>query len=138
MKNIISLNLILLFFAVFVVDAAGPKDLIIHLPFEGDGKEVKDVSTNKFKGEIVGKAKSVPGIVGKAREFNGGAAKFDPLEFDVPKEMTIEFWFKPSGGVKCGSRMDGYIISKEWWRTSTYNFLSRWCYHGALLCNPRC
>ena len=91
MKNIISLNLILLFFAVFVVDAAGPKDLIIHLPFEGDGKEVKDVSTNKFKGEIVGKAKSVPGIVGKAREFDGGAAKFDPLEFDVPKEMTIEF-----------------------------------------------
>ncbi len=106
MKNIISLNLIFLFFAVFVVDAAGPKDLIIHLPFEGDGKEVKDVSPNKFKGEIVGKAKSVPGIVGKAREFNGSAAKFDPLEFDVPKEMTIEFWFKPSGGVKCGNRMD--------------------------------
>ena len=138
MKNIISLNPILLFFAVFVVDAAGPKDLIIHLPFEGDGKEVKDVSTNKFKGEIVGKAKSVPGIVGKAREFDGGAAKFDPLEFDVPKEMTIEFWFKPIGGVKCRNRMDGYIVSKEWWRTSTYNFLSRWCYHGVLLCNPRC
>jgi len=67
---------------------------------------VKDVSPNKFKGEIVGKAKSVPGIVGNAREFNGSAAKFDPLKFEPPKAMTIEFWFKPSGGVKCGNRMD--------------------------------
>ena len=106
MKLVLSLNVILVFVVVLLVDVANSKDLIIHLPFEGDGKEVKDVSPNKFKGEIVGKAKSVPGIVGKAREFNSGAAKFDPLDFDPPKAMTIEFWFKPSGGIKCGNRMD--------------------------------
>ncbi|HHZ91632.1 TPA: LamG domain-containing protein [Candidatus Poribacteria bacterium] len=106
MKKILSFNVILTLIMALVVDAADPKDLIIHLPFEGDGKDVKDVSPNKFKGEVVGKAKSVEGVVGKALEFKGGAAKFDPLKFDAPKAMTIEFWFKPSETVKCGGRMD--------------------------------
>ena len=107
MKIIFSLNLVLvLILMVPLADAADSKDLIIHLPFEGNGKEVKDVSPNKFKGKVVGKAKSVEGVVGKALEFGGGAAKFDPLKFDLPKAMTIEFWFKPSEAVKCGGRMD--------------------------------
>ena len=107
MKKILSFNVILTLIMILVVDAADPKkDLIIHLPFEGDGKDVKDVSPNKFKGEVVGKAKSVEGVVGKALEFNAGAAKFDPLKFDAPEALTIEFWFKPSEEVKCGGRMD--------------------------------
>ena len=107
MKVIFSLNLVLvLILMVPLADAADSKDLIIHLPFEGNGKEVKDVSPNKFKGKVVGKAKSVEGVVGKALEFGGGAAKFDPLKFDLPKAMTIEFWFKPSQKITGGSRMD--------------------------------
>ena len=35
MKLILSLNVVLVFVMVLVVDAANPKDLIIHLPFEG-------------------------------------------------------------------------------------------------------
>ena len=108
LKKILSFSVILILIMVLVVDAADPKkDLIIHLPFEGDGKDVTDVSPNKFKGKVAGKAKSVAGVVGKALEFNEGAAKFDPLKFDVPKAaMTIEFWFKPSKKFSSGSRLD--------------------------------
>ena len=108
LKKILSFSVILILIMVLVVDAADPKkDLIIHLPFEGDGKDVKDVSPNKFKGEVAGKAKSVAGVVGKALEFNEGAAKFDPLDFDPEIDgMTIEFWFKPSQEIKCPGRID--------------------------------
>ena len=108
LKKILSFSVILILIMVLAVDAADPKkDLIIHLPFEGDGTDVKDVSPNKFKGKVAGKAKSVAGVVGKALEFNEGAAKFDPLKFDVPKAaMTIEFWFKPSKKITGGGRMD--------------------------------
>jgi len=38
---------------VLTVDAATPKDLIIHLPFEeGAGKVAKDISPNKFVGDV--------------------------------------------------------------------------------------
>ena len=81
MKKVFSLNVgLVLILMVSLADAADPKDLIIHLPFEGNGKEVKDVSPNKFRGKVEGKAKSVEGVVGKALEFGGGAAKFDPLK----------------------------------------------------------
>ena len=158
MKIFFSLNLILvLILMVSLADAANPKDLIIHLPFEGNGKEVKDVSPNKFKGKVVGKAKSVEGVVGKALEFGGGAAKFDPLKFDVPKAMTIEFWFKPSEAVKCGGRMDilyrkngggrphitfcrGGVISSHYFATKAVElavksekdkFKNKWYYYAA-------
>ena len=108
MKKILSLSIMLALIVILVDAAPNPnKDLIIHLPFEGDGKDVKDVSPNKFKGEVAGKAKSVEGVVGKALEFNEGAAKFDPLDFDPEIDgMTIEFWFKPSQEIKCPGRID--------------------------------
>ena len=107
MKIIFSLNLVLvLILMVPLADAANPKDLIIHLPFEGNGKEVKDVSPNKFKGKVVGKAKSVDGVVGNALEFNKGSARFEKLNIDPPEALTIEFWFKPSPKITGGSRMD--------------------------------
>ena len=108
MKKILSLSIMLALIVVLVDAAPNPnRDLIIHLPFEGNGKDVTDVSPNKFKGEVAGKAKSVAGVVGKALEFNEGAAKFDPLDFDPEIDgMTIEFWFKPSQEIKCPGRID--------------------------------
>ena len=38
---------------MLTVDAATPKDLIIHFPFEEEGGKVaKDVSPNKFVGDV--------------------------------------------------------------------------------------
>jgi len=47
------LVLVLTLVIVLTVDAATPKDLIIHLPFEeGAGKVAKDISPNKFVGDV--------------------------------------------------------------------------------------
>ncbi|HIO08506.1 TPA: hypothetical protein EYN09_16465 [Candidatus Poribacteria bacterium] len=57
MKTIIGFSailvLVLTLVIVLTVDAATPKDLIIHLPFEeGAGKVAKDISPNKFVGDV--------------------------------------------------------------------------------------
>ena len=58
--------LVLATIIVLAVDAKTPKDLIIHLPFEEEGgKMAKDVSPNKFVGEVKN-AKWVEGVQGKA------------------------------------------------------------------------
>ena len=57
MKTIVGFStilvLVLTLVIVLTVDAATPKDLIIHLPFEeGAGKVAKDISPNKFVGDV--------------------------------------------------------------------------------------
>ena len=98
--------------AVFVMScmlahAADPeKDLLIYLPFdEGDGNKAGDVGPNGFTGDIKN-AKWVEGVVGQALHFNNGSVNFDPLKIDQPKEMTIEFWFKPDDKIEGGNRID--------------------------------
>ena len=95
-KVILSCVLILSLAIVSAVDAGvRTKSLLLHLPFEeAGGKAVKDVSPNKFVGELTN-AKSVDGVVGNALEFNKGSARFDKLNIDPPEAMTIEYWFKP-------------------------------------------
>ena len=87
--------------------AADPeKDLLIYLPFdEGQGNKAEDVSPNGFVGDVKN-AKWVEGVVGKALHFKGGSVNFDPLKIDQPKEMTIEFWFKPDEKIEGGNRID--------------------------------
>tara|TARA_B100000809_G_scaffold198112_1_gene197858 strand:+ start:1502 stop:1933 length:432 start_codon:yes stop_codon:yes gene_type:complete len=100
------LILVLTSIIVLTVDAKTPKDLIIHLPFEEEGGKVaKDISPNKFVDEVKN-AKWVEGVQGKALEFNEGSVKFEPLKVDEPKELTIEFWFKPAKKFSGGNRMD--------------------------------
>lgn len=108
-KVILSCVLILSLAIVSAVNAGitkGTKSLLLHLPFEeAGGKVVKDVSPNKFVGQLTN-AKSVDGVVGNALEFNKGSARFDKLNIDPPEALTIEFWFKPSQKITGGSRMD--------------------------------
>ena len=87
--------------------AADPaKDLLMYLPFdEGQGNKAEDTSPNGFVGDIKN-AKWVEGVVGQALHFNNGTVNFDPLKLDQPKEMTIEFWFKPDDEIEGGSRID--------------------------------
>jgi len=87
--------------------AADPaKDLLIYLPFdEGKGNTAKDISPNGFTGDVKN-AKWVEGVVGQALHFNNGSVNFDPLKIDQPKEMTIEFWFKPDEEIEGGNRID--------------------------------
>ena len=87
--------------------AADPaKDLLIYLPFdEGQGNKAKDTSPNGFVGDIKN-AKWVEGVVGQALHFDNGSVNFDPLKIDQPKEMTIEFWFKPDEEIEGGGRID--------------------------------
>ena len=87
--------------------AADPaKDLLIYLPFdEGQGNKAEDIAPNGFVGEIKN-AKWVEGVVGQALHFDNGSVNFDPLKIDQPKEMTIEFWFKPDEEIEGGSRID--------------------------------
>ena len=87
--------------------AADPeKDLLIYLPFdEGQGNKAEDVSPNGFVGDVKN-AKWVEGVVGQALHFKGGSVNFDPLKIDQPKEMTIEFWFKPDEKIEGGNRID--------------------------------
>ena len=87
--------------------AADPeKDLLIYLPFdEGKGDKAGDVGPNGFTGDIKN-AKWVEGVVGQALHFNNGSVNFDPLKIDQPKEMTIEFWFKPDDKIEGGNRID--------------------------------
>ena len=87
--------------------AADPaKDLLMYLPFdEGQGNKAEDTSPNGFVGDIKD-AKWVEGVVGQALHFNNGTVNFDPLKIDQPKEMTIEFWFKPDDEIEGGSRID--------------------------------
>ncbi len=81
-------------------------DLLIYLPFdEGQGNNAKDTSPNGFTGEVKN-AKWVEGVVGQALHFNNGSVTFDPLQIDEPKEMTIEFWFKPDEKIEGGNRID--------------------------------
>ena len=98
--------------AVFVMScmlghAADPeKDLLVYLPFdEGKGDKAGDVGPNGFTGDIKN-AKWVEGVVGQALHFNNGSVNFDPLGIDQPKEMTIEFWFKPDDKIEGGNRID--------------------------------
>ncbi len=82
------------------------KDLLIYLPFdEGKGNTAEDVSPNGFVGDVKN-AKWVEGVVGQALQFKGGSVNFDPLKIDQPKEMTIEFWFKPDDKIEGGARID--------------------------------
>ena len=82
------------------------KDLLIYLPFdEGQGNKAEDVSPNGFVGDIKN-AKWVEGVAGQALQFKGGSVNFDPLKIDQPKEMTIEFWFKPDEKIDGGGRID--------------------------------
>ncbi|MFP6723234.1 MAG: hypothetical protein VCF25_23625 [Candidatus Poribacteria bacterium] len=70
--------LVLTLVIVLTVDAATPKDLIIHFPFEEEGGKVaKDVSPNKFVGDVKN-AKWVEEVQGKALEFNQGSVNFEP------------------------------------------------------------
>ena len=87
--------------------AADPdKDLLIYLPFdEGKGNKADDIGPNGFTGDIKN-AKWVEGVVGQALHFNNGSVNFDPLKIDQPKEMTIEFWFKPDDKIEGGNRID--------------------------------
>lgn len=87
--------------------AADPEtDLLMYLPFdEGEGNTAEDTSPNAFAGDIEN-AKWVEGIVGQALQFNNGSVNFDPLNIDQPKEMTIEFWFKPDDKIEGGNRID--------------------------------
>lgn len=87
--------------------AADPaKDLLMYLPFdEGKGAKAEDTSPNGFVGDIKN-AKWVEGVVGQALHFNNGTVNFDPLKLDQPKEMTIEFWFKPDDEIEGGGRID--------------------------------
>lgn len=89
------------------VYAADPdKDLLLYLPFdEGQGNKAEDTSPNGFVGDVKN-AKWVEGVVGQALQFNGGSVNFDPLNIDQPKEMTIEFWFKPDDKIEGGNRID--------------------------------
>ncbi len=82
------------------------KDLLIHLPFdEGQGDEAEDISPNGFVGDIKN-AKWAEGVVGSALHFNNGSVNLDPMNIDQPKEMTIEFWFKPDDTIEGGNRID--------------------------------
>lgn len=87
--------------------AADPAtDLLIYLPFdEGQGNKAEDTSPNGFVGDIEN-AKWVEGVVGQALHFKNGSVNFDPLKIDQPKEMTIEFWFKPDEEIEGGGRID--------------------------------
>ena len=61
---------------VLTVDAATPKDLIIHFPFEEEGGKVaKDVSPNKFVGDVKN-AKWVEEVQGKSLRIQSGIRKF--------------------------------------------------------------
>ena len=46
------------------------------------------------------------GVVGQALHFDNGSVNLDPLGIDEPKEMTIEFWFKPDEKIEGGNRID--------------------------------
>ena len=87
--------------------AADPAtDLLIYLPFdEGQGNKAEDTGPNGFVGDIKN-AKWVEGVVGQALHFGNGSVNFDPLKIDQPKEMTIEFWFKPDEEIEGGGRID--------------------------------
>ena len=86
--------------------ADAEKDLLLYLPFdEGQGNKAKDTSPNGFTGDVKN-AKWVEGVVGQALHFNNGSVNFDPLKIDQPKEMTIEFWFKPDDKIEGGNRID--------------------------------
>ncbi len=85
-------------------DAA--KDLIIYFPFdEGKGNKAQDTSPNSFTGDIKN-ADWVEGVVGQALHFNNGSVNVDAFGIDEPKEMTIEFWFKPDDKIEGGNRID--------------------------------
>jgi hypothetical protein len=103
--NILSIGIFCL--AAAIAQAAEPaKDLIIHLSFdEGNGNKANDASPNKFSGDIKN-AKAVDGVVGKALDFDNGAVTVDALKVDDPKELTIEFWFKPAKKIEGGNRID--------------------------------
>ena len=87
--------------------AADPaKDLLIYLPFdEGQGAKAEDISPTGATGDIKN-AKWVEGVVGQALHFKNGSVNFDPLGIDQPKELTIEFWFKPDDKIEGGNRID--------------------------------
>lgn len=108
MKKIWCLLIALTFgMSCMLAHAADPeKDLLIYLPFdEGQGNKAKDTAPNGFVGDVEN-AKWVEGVVGQALHFNNGSVNFDPLGIDQPKEMTIEFWFKPDDKIEGGNRID--------------------------------
>ncbi|MDE0327290.1 MAG: LamG domain-containing protein [Candidatus Poribacteria bacterium] len=97
---------VVLMSCVFTYAADAEEDLLIYLPFdEGQGNKAEDVGPNGFVGDIKN-AKWVEGIAGQALQFKNGSVNFDPLKIDQPKEMTIEFWFKPDEEIEGGGRID--------------------------------
>lgn len=87
--------------------AADPStDILLYFPFdEGKGNKAEDTGPNGFTGDIKN-ADWVEGVVGQALHFDNGSVNVDPLKIDEPKEMTIEFWFKPDEKIEGGNRID--------------------------------
>lgn len=102
----LSTTIIIVFCATIAFAANPAKDLIFHFPFdEGNGKTTKDVSPNKFKGEIKN-ADWVEGVVGKSLQFEQGNVSVNALGVNQPEEMTIELWIKPTERLAGGARID--------------------------------
>ncbi|MCG9129818.1 LamG domain-containing protein [Candidatus Poribacteria bacterium] len=107
MRNIICILIVTIFGILTLPNyMAAADDIIFHFPFdEGNGDTTNDKSNNKFKGTIKN-AEWVEGVVGEALEFNNGFVNVDPFGVDVPDEMTIEMWFKPTEKIAGGGRID--------------------------------
>jgi len=75
-----------------------PEGLLLYLPFdEGTGGTAKDLSGNKFDGNLNGGVKWTDGKVNKAVQFNGSDAFVSVAPIGVALEVfTIEFWFSPA------------------------------------------
>ena len=111
MRHLIATILVFCFILCFAFmgETAIPDGLLLYLPFDDDkGGTTKDLSGNKFDGELQGGAKLDDGKVNKSIRFNGSDAfiAVPPLEVD-PGTFTIEFWFSPNKDLDAGgARMD--------------------------------
>ena len=111
MRHLIATILVFCFILCFASmgETAIADGLLLCLPFDDDkGGTTKDLSGNKFDGELQGGAKLDDGKVNKSIRFNGSDAfiAVPPLEVD-PGTFTIEFWFSPNKDLDAGgARMD--------------------------------
>ena len=108
MRNLVCILMATTMFGILTIpnSIAVADDLIFHFPFdEGNGDKTNDKSNNKLEGTIKN-ANWVEGVVGEALEFNSGFVNVDPFGVEVPDEMTIEMWFKPTEKIAGGGRID--------------------------------
>lgn len=72
------------------------KELLLYFSFDGDkGNTVKDLSTHKYDGEVVGVTEFVEGKVGQAVKFNSNGEIKAPHIPINDKSFTVTLWANP-------------------------------------------